>query len=183
MNARTLTGFYVALALAACGGASVQVGTAPTTTATAEAPPPPPPATATAAPPVSTMLKHDHVKVEKDHIVITQKIIFETGKAVISEQSNGLLDEIAAVFKENGQLKKVEVQGHTDHDGDKAQNTKLSNDRAAAVVDALVKRGVSKDVLVAKGYGEDKPIADNKTPEGREQNRRVEFLIVDPGKK
>jgi OOP family OmpA-OmpF porin len=121
-----------------------------------------------------------HVEVKADHIVIDHKIEFAAGKNVIAETSNALLDELAEVFKANPQVKKVEIQGYTSAEGDKAKNVALSADRAKAVLAALVKRGVSKDILVAKGYGPDKPIADNATDEGKEKNRRVEFLILDP---
>lgn len=121
-----------------------------------------------------------HVEVKADHIVIDQKIQFTAGKNAIAEESNALLDELAATFKANPQIKKVEIQGYTSAEGDKAKNVTLSSDRAKAVVAALVQRGVSKDVLVAKGYGPDKPIADNGTDEGKEKNRRVEFLILEP---
>ncbi|MFO0666168.1 MAG: OmpA family protein [Polyangiaceae bacterium] len=127
-------------------------------------------------------VKAHHVEVKADHIVIDQKVQFDDGKATILATSNALLDEIAEVLKANPQIKKIEVQGYTDSNGDSAKNHKLSLERAKSVVDSLVSRGASKDALVAKGYGEEKPIGDNKTAEGREQNRRVEFLITDPGK-
>lgn len=124
-----------------------------------------------------------HVEVKADHIVIDQKIQFEVGKNEISPASKDLLDELGEVFKANPQIKKVEVQGYTSAEGDKAKNVALSATRAKAVVAALVSRGVKAEVLTSKGFGPEKPIADNNTPEGKEQNRRVEFLIVDPAAK
>jgi outer membrane protein OmpA-like peptidoglycan-associated protein len=121
-------------------------------------------------------VKH-HVEVKGDHLEIDQKIAFATGRDEILADSMPLLDEIAEAVKGANITQKIEVQGHTDSSGDKAANQKLSESRAKAVVAALVKRGLAADHLVAKGYGPDKPIADNKTPEGQEKNRRVEFVI------
>jgi outer membrane protein OmpA-like peptidoglycan-associated protein len=121
-----------------------------------------------------------HVEVKADHIVIDQRIQFELGKNDILSDSNALLDELADVLKANPQIKKVEAQGYTSSEGDKAKNIALSGERAKAVVVALVKRGVAPIVLSSKGFGPEKPLADNTTQEGKEQNRRVEFLIVDP---
>jgi outer membrane protein OmpA-like peptidoglycan-associated protein len=121
-----------------------------------------------------------HVEVKADHIVIDQKIQFEVGKTDVLAESDALLDELAEVLKANPQIKKVEAQGYTSSEGDKAKNVALSGERARAVVVALVKRGVASAVLSSKGFGPEKPLADNNTQEGKEQNRRVEFLIVDP---
>jgi outer membrane protein OmpA-like peptidoglycan-associated protein len=139
--------------------------TLPGVTKPAPAPPPPPPVV-------------HHVAMKNDHFEIDQKINFATGKDEILADSNVLIDEIADAIKGAPSIKSVEVQGHTDATGDKAANVKLSAARAKAVVAALVARGVTKDKLTAKGFGPDKPIADNKTPEGQDKNRRVEFLIV-----
>ena len=125
-------------------------------------------------------VKASHVEVKADHIVIDQKIKFDAAKADILAESNSLLDDIAEALKANPQIKKIEVQGYTDSAGDAAKNLKLSSDRAKAVVEALVKRGAAKETLISKGYGVEKPIGDNKTDEGREKNRRVEFLILEP---
>jgi OOP family OmpA-OmpF porin len=74
---------------------------------------------------------------------------------------------------------KVEVQGHTDSVGNDRFNLKLSQKRAESVKAYLVKQGVSADRMVPKGYGENVPIADNRTKDGRAQNRRVEFVITE----
>jgi outer membrane protein OmpA-like peptidoglycan-associated protein len=121
-----------------------------------------------------------HVEVKGDHILIDQKIQFVVGKDEISSESFPLLDEMSETFKANPQIHKVEVQGYSSSEGDKAKNTALSTARAKAVVAALVTRGSTKEMFVAKGFGPEKPIADNTTDEGREKNRRVEFLITDP---
>ena len=86
-------------------------------------------------------------------------------------------------MKGNPQIELVEVQGHTDTTGSAAINRTLSKGRAESVRKYLVGKGVAKGRLTAKGYGPDVPIADNATPEGREQNRRVEFKILKQGPK
>jgi len=115
-------------------------------------------------------------------IEIYDKVFFETGSAKIKEESNTLLDEIAEVLTENARIKKVQVEGHTDNVGNARFNTKLSEQRAQSVVDYLVGAGVEEERLVAKGFGPEKPIADNDTDEGKAENRRVEFNIVEQGK-
>jgi outer membrane protein OmpA-like peptidoglycan-associated protein len=73
----------------------------------------------------------------------------------------------------------VEIQGHTDTQGGKAHNRRLSQSRSDSVKAALVKRGIDANRLVTKGYGQEVPVADNATPAGREKNRRVEFKILE----
>lgn len=118
------------------------------------------------------------IKVLDKQIVILEKVYFETAKAVIKPVSFELLDEVATTIVANPQIGKVEVSGHTDDQGSDAYNLGLSDDRAKAVKEYLVARGVPADRLVARGYGETLPIATNRTSEGRAQNRRVEFMIL-----
>lgn len=120
------------------------------------------------------------MQVQGDHIVIDEKIQFASNKATILSASGPLLDEIAKTLEEHAEIKRIEVQGHASAEGNPAANKKLSADRAKAVVAALLIREVPQARLTFKGYGSEKPLADNKTPEGREKNRRVEFLITDP---
>ena len=119
------------------------------------------------------------VVVRDKEIVINEQVQFDTAKSTIKSASDGLLDSVAAVLKTHTEIKKIEVQGHTDNVGSKGLNKQLSNDRAAAVMKALVKRGVGQERLVSKGYGQDVPIASNDTDEGRAKNRRVQFVIVE----
>jgi len=104
-------------------------------------------------------------------------IEFETGKAVILSKSYSILNEIAHVFIENKEYI-VEVQGHTDNVGNPDVNMGLSEKRALAVRDYLIKQGVDASRLTARGYGSTMPIADNTTKAGRAKNRRVEFKIT-----
>jgi len=112
-------------------------------------------------------------------ITITDTVQFDTGRSTIKSASFELLDEVAAVFTANPWIQKVEVGGHTDSDGSEAANSRLSQARATAVMDYLVKKGVSPERLTAMGYGEAKPIAPNRTPVGKAKNRRVEFQILE----
>ncbi|MBQ1858546.1 MAG: OmpA family protein [Paludibacteraceae bacterium] len=106
-----------------------------------------------------------------------QGIEFESGKATIKKKSYPLLDQIAQIFIENDNYI-IEVQGHTDNTGNADVNKKLSEQRAIAVMQYLVNKGVAAERMTAVGYGHDVPIADNKTAAGRQKNRRVEFKIT-----
>lgn len=106
-----------------------------------------------------------------------QGIQFENGKATIKKQSYPLLDQIAQTFIENPTFI-IEVQGHTDNVGKAELNKTLSDKRAHAVMDYMIKKGVDASRMTANGYGMEKPIADNKTKAGRAKNRRVEFNIT-----
>lgn len=106
-----------------------------------------------------------------------QGIQFENGKANIKKASYPLLDQIAKTFIDNPTFM-IEVQGHTDNVGKADFNKNLSDKRAHAVMDYLVKKGVPAERMTAHGYGMDVPIADNKTAKGRALNRRVEFNIT-----
>ncbi len=119
------------------------------------------------------------VHVTDSEIVILEQVQFDTGLATIKKASDGLLDNVASVFKDHPEILKVEVQGHTDNKGTAALNKGLSQRRADAVSKALQKRGIAKERLFSKGYGQDVPIADNSTEDGRAENRRVQFKILD----
>jgi OOP family OmpA-OmpF porin len=135
------------------------------------APPPPPPPPPPEAP--------KRVEVQQDQIVIREKIQFETDQAVIKPESFDLMNEIVGVVNGNAQIKRLSIEGHTDNVGSDKHNQKLSDKRAAAVRSYLVEHGVTPARLVSKGWGESKPLADNDTDAGREQNRRVEFIIAE----
>jgi outer membrane protein OmpA-like peptidoglycan-associated protein len=123
------------------------------------------------------------VKVTEEKIEILDRVYFDTSKATIKPRSFDVLNQVASVLKANKKtIIRVEVQGHTDDQGNSESNRELSQQRAEAVVDYLVSKGVSRETLEAKGYGEANPIKSNKTDQGRAMNRRVEFKILEQKK-
>jgi OOP family OmpA-OmpF porin len=113
-------------------------------------------------------------KVNDQGCWVLEQIRFDTGKSTIKAQAYPALDAVVAVLKRNPTLK-VEIQGHSDNIGSEAYNRKLSGNRARAVMEYLVRKGVRAERLSAEGYGSSRPIASNDTPEGRTRNRRVEL--------
>jgi len=128
---------------------------------------------------IEVELEPAKVEVTKEEMVILEKILFEVGSSGVDKASLGLIQEIANNIVNHGEINKVEIHGHTDSSGPASTNRKLSQARVEAVVAQLVKDGVDEAILVAIGHGEDDPIADNKTEEGRAENRRVQFLITE----
>jgi len=106
---------------------------------------------------------------------LTFYINFDTGMAAIKPESAGNVDQIAALLKAAPTLK-VSIEGHTDNVGTPESNKKLSEDRARAVMDAVVAKGVAADRITAMGRGQEAPVADNRKEEGRALNRRVEVV-------
>jgi outer membrane protein OmpA-like peptidoglycan-associated protein len=106
---------------------------------------------------------------------IALSILFDTGKATIKPESRKIVGEIAALLKGNPGLR-VSIEGHTDNTGTPQGNKTLSEARAKAVVEAVVALGIEAPRLSALGWGQDKPVADNATEEGRAKNRRVEIV-------
>ncbi len=119
------------------------------------------------------------VRVTTTKIEILEKVFFDTAKATIKKRSFGLLNDVAAVLQQNKQITKIRIEGHTDDRGSDKYNQDLSERRAASVRTYLIEQGVDEGRLESKGYGESTPIADNKTSAGRDQNRRVEFTIIE----
>jgi OmpA-OmpF porin, OOP family len=101
-------------------------------------------------------------------------VLFDTNKSEIKPEFNPELDAVVTVLEKNLALN-VKIKGHTDSTGTAAYNMKLSENRAKAVMEYLIKKGIDKDRLSAKGYGLTQPIASNDTKEGRAKNRRVEL--------
>jgi outer membrane protein OmpA-like peptidoglycan-associated protein len=106
---------------------------------------------------------------------IALNILFETGKSDIQQESLPIVDQIFELMKSDATIK-ISIEGHTDNVGDAASNKKLSNDRAKAVMDALIAKGIDKIRMSFVGWGQEKPVADNRSEEGRVQNRRVEIV-------
>jgi len=105
------------------------------------------------------------------------RLLFDTGSATLQPQSQDQLGSIAAILKAYPNVH-MRIGGYTDNTGSADANLKLSNDRANNVMAELVRMGISQDRLDAKGYGEDHPVADNLTEEGRAQNRRISMLVT-----
>src|SRR4029079_5710744 len=103
-----------------------------------------------------------------------RKVQFVTGSAKLTKSAMAELDKGAHILKDTPKIN-ISIEGHTDNTGSAAGNQKLSEQRAAAVKAYLVKKGISADRMVAVGYGQTQPIADNKTAAGRATNRRVDF--------
>ena len=123
------------------------------------------------------------VVLTESNIAIMDKVQFETGKANLLPASHALLDEVAKMLKDNPQVELISVEGHTDSTGSPDFNRKLSQQRAEAVAKYMSTKGVKAARMEPKGFGPDKPIADNESEPGRDANRRVEFNILKQGPK
>jgi outer membrane protein OmpA-like peptidoglycan-associated protein/tetratricopeptide (TPR) repeat protein len=118
------------------------------------------------------------IKVKVGKKVVLNNILFETGKSILTQSSYTELDRLLNIMTENAMMK-IEISGHTDKTGSEPLNFKLSQDRAKAVADFLVKKGISQSRIEFRGYGSLQPISDNATSAGRAKNRRVEFKILE----
>jgi len=112
-------------------------------------------------------------------IVAERKINFEPGSDKLDSNGAAILDDIAEILKKCGEIK-LEIAGYTDSQGRESMNQQLSENRARAVLDGLRMRRVITSTYEAVGYGENDPIADNDSDEGREANRRIEFHLIKP---
>ncbi|MBO4351753.1 MAG: OmpA family protein [Proteobacteria bacterium] len=118
-----------------------------------------------------------YIVVTDTQIELKEQFFFATNKTKVLAKSEPLLEEIAQVLKENPTIH-ISIEGHTDSTGKYKSNVKLSKGRAESVMKELIKRGIAKDRLQFAGFGPDKPIDTNDTPEGRANNRRVELRIT-----
>ena len=105
----------------------------------------------------------------------TERILFETGKSTIQKESIPVINQMYELMSGEPALK-ISIEGHTDNTGDAGNNKKLSDDRAKTVMNALIAKGIDKSRLSSIGWGQEKPVADNRTDEGRTKNRRVEIV-------
>lgn len=120
------------------------------------------------------------VKITKKKIVILDKVFFASNRAKIKRVSHSILKDVSSVLKDNPWVKKIRVEGHTDDVGKDKYNLELSQKRADAVKDFLIKEGVEAERIEAVGYGETKPLVEGKSKDARDPNRRVEFSIINP---
>ena len=129
--------------------------------------------------PVLGLPTPDECEAEIGQVVAENKINFEPGSATIDASALDTMDAIAEILKNCGDLP-LEIQGHTDSQGRESMNLALSQSRAESVLNELRARRVLTATFTAKGYGEANPVADNKTEDGREENRRIEFRLIRP---
>lgn len=183
-----ILGSSLSLAVAACapkGGpvcSPVASWSTPTFQCAAEqvamAEPEPAPAEPAPAEPAPEEPPPPAAKLETDTIELSDRVQFENNSAVLIEQSKTLLDHVATIMKDHPELERVQIEGHTDSRDDDRHNQRLSEARARSVRDYLVGKGIKKNRLTTKGFGETVPVADNDTDDGRFKNRRVEFKVT-----
>ena len=118
-----------------------------------------------------------NVKFEMARHYTLDRVYFDFGRATLRPESFSELNELVE-FMKNKETIRIEIAGHTDNVGKDADNLKLSQQRAEAIQNYLVKKGIQPSRLTAKGYGATLPIADNSTDEGRQKNRRTEVKIL-----
>ena len=119
----------------------------------------------------------DTTSYELGDIVRLKNILYDFNKAILRSKSFPELDKLVRILKKNPTVK-IELSAHTDYIGSDAYNIGLSNDRAYAAREYLISSGIAEDRIISKGFGESRPIATNKTSEGRQLNRRVEFVVI-----
>jgi OOP family OmpA-OmpF porin len=129
--------------------------------------------------PVLGLPTPDECEAEIGAVLKVGKINFEPSSATIDASALDTMDDIAEILKRCGDLL-LEIQGYTDSQGREEMNLALSQSRAESVLNELRARRVLTGSFVARGYGEDNPIADNGTEAGREANRRIEFRLIRP---
>lgn len=125
---------------------------------------------------VYKVIKLKKIKIGKT--IVLRNIFFDYNKYTLREESYPELERLQELLTENPVIK-VEISGHTDDVGGDEYNRELSENRAKSVVDYLVSKGIVQDRLIFAGYGESQPIASNEKPEGRQENRRTEFKIIE----
>jgi outer membrane protein OmpA-like peptidoglycan-associated protein len=116
--------------------------------------------------------------VKKKEVFAFENITFDVGKATILVASEPVLGQLLKVLQDNPEIR-VEIAGHTDKMGSPKKNLVLSQARAAAVVKWLMDKNVKTDRMVSQGYGDTRPVADNKTKAGRAKNRRIEIAVLE----
>jgi len=115
--------------------------------------------------------------IEVNASIVLKNIFFDFSKYDLKAESQVELDKVVQLMQDNSTVK-IQIEGHTDNVGKAADNIKLSENRAKAVVNYLVSKNISVTRLISKGFGATKPMADNKSEEGKAQNRRTELKVV-----
>jgi OOP family OmpA-OmpF porin len=128
-------------------------------------------------PPPAEPPKKAEIKAEQ--IELKETIEFEIDSTNLVAKSTPVLDDVVEIMKDHPEILKIEVQGHTDSQGARPHNLKLSTGRAATVRNYLIDHGIDQGRIVSQGYGPDKPISDNNTAAGQAKNRRVEIHILE----
>jgi outer membrane protein OmpA-like peptidoglycan-associated protein len=123
------------------------------------------------------VINFELMPVKKGERTVMQNIFFESGKFELLPASIPELKKVIQFLNQNGDAK-IEISGHTDDIGNEADNLKLSNQRANAVAEYLIKNGIEKNRIIAKGMGKSKPLVPNINEENRAQNRRIEFSVL-----
>lgn len=114
--------------------------------------------------------------ISSGEVLVFNKLLFQTGQSVLSPLSYPELNIVSAYLKADKKMR-IEIYGHTDNLGDETKNKELSYNRAKAVADYLISKGVKTDNVTYQGFGSEKPIESNDTEAGRKSNRRVEFIL------
>jgi len=115
--------------------------------------------------------------IEANAAIVLKNIFFETNQYTIKPESGAELNEVVQLMKDNPTLQ-IQINGYTDNVGKPVENKTLSENRAKAVTNYLVAKGIAPARLSSRGYGDTQPVADNATPEGRAKNRRTEMIVV-----
>lgn len=141
-----------------------------------------PPPTVPEAPPVAPpAVVHPEAHLDRGHITLEHQILFDTDSDRIREQdSQTVLNDLIALLRENSNIRRIRVEGHTDLRGDARRNQNLSQRRAQAVADYLRSHGFPSIEFEAVGYGQTQPLCRENTDACHDRNRRVEFTILDP---
>ena len=188
---RVLIGAIASALFAGCGGAGKKVTCGPVPSfaspavsclAVAEPKPPPPPVAKPEPKPEPEPEPEPEppkpVVVKKESIELDRTVQFEPDSAKLIDDSKHLLDDVAKALEHHPEIKVVSIEGHTDSRMSARHNQKLSVARANSVRSYLITKGIAKDRLVTKGFGETQPVADNSTWKGRYENRRVHLKIL-----
>jgi outer membrane protein OmpA-like peptidoglycan-associated protein len=157
-----------------CGGLAYLLTPEPPPPSPTPPPPPPPPPKPKPAPPPPPPPPPPAPQVERT--IILDDVLFDFDKSTIKPEAAQILDRLVAFMNDN-KNSKVSLSGYTDNVGTEAYNLKLSDRRWTSVKDYVVKKGVDGSRVSGQGFGESKPIADNKTAAGRAKNRRVEIKV------